>query len=235
MLEVLYRNEDILILDKPPGLAVQPGAGIRTSLVETVEKQFGFRPFLIHRLDRDTSGCIVLGTGPQAASRYSEILSDKARCRKVYRAVVAGIPDTGDGVIRDEIRTPSGPRRAETRWRLLASVPGFSLLELELGTGRMHQIRIHLAGRGHPILGDDRHGDFALNKRLAKEHGLKRLLLYAARLELRTEPPIRVSAPPPPHFRAFAASLGAVLGDSALAEALGVPRPRDTGADGGGA
>ena len=56
MLEVLFRNEDILILDKPAGLAVQPGAGVRTSLVEAVERQFGFRPFLIHRLDRDTSG-----------------------------------------------------------------------------------------------------------------------------------------------------------------------------------
>lgn len=222
MLEVLYRNEDILILDKPPGLAVQPGAGIRTSLVEAVEGQFGFRPYLIHRLDRDTAGCIAVGTGPRAASRYSAILSDKARCRKIYRAMAAGIPDARAGVIRDEIRTPSGLRRAETRWRLLVSAAGFSLLELELGTGRMHQIRIHLAGQGHPILGDDRHGDFPLNKRLAREYGLKRLLLYAARLELDTDPPIRVSAPPPPHFLAFAAALGLEI------------RPPDTNPEGGG-
>ncbi len=232
MLEVLYRNDDLLVLDKPAGLAVQPGAGIKTSLVEAVEAQFGFRPFLIHRLDRDTSGCIAVATSSRAASEYSAILSDKARCEKVYRALAAGIPEGRAGVIRDEIRTPSGPRQAETRWRLLASGRGFSLLELELGTGRMHQIRIHLAGLGHPILGDDRHGDFSLNKRLAKEYGLKRLLLYAARLSLRTDPPIRVEAPAPKHFRSFAEALGA----EEMAAALGsVDRSLDPGPDGGGA
>ena len=231
MLEVLYRNDDILVLDKPAGLAVQPGAGIKTSLVEAVERQFGFRPFLVHRLDRDTAGCIAVALSSRAASRYSAILADKARCRKVYRALTAGIPDERVGIIRDEIRTPSGLRHAETRWKLLASGRGFSLLELELGTGRMHQIRIHLAGRGLPILGDDRHGDFALNKLLAKEYGLKRLLLYAARLELDSEPPVRVEVPPPPHFRSFAAALG----DPALAAALGLSiRSPDAGAEGGG-
>jgi 23S rRNA pseudouridine955/2504/2580 synthase len=232
MLEVLYQNDDLLILDKPAGLAVQPGAGIKTSLVEAVEAQFGFRPFLIHRLDRDTAGCVAVATSSRTASLYSAILADKARCGKVYRALAAGIPGARAGVIRDEIRTPSGPRRAETRWRLLASGRGFSLLELELGTGRMHQIRIHLAGLGHPILGDDRHGDFALNKRLAKEYGLKRLLLYAARLDLRTDPPIRAEAPVPPHFRSFAAALGSEDVSAALGFAL---RPPDTEPEGGGA
>lgn len=232
MLEVLYRNDDLLVLDKPAGLAVQPGAGIKTSLVEAVERQFGFRPFLIHRLDRDTAGCIAVATSSRAASLYSAVLADKGRCGKVYRALAAGVPEGRAGTIRDEIGTPSGPRRAETRWRLLASDRGFSLLELELGTGRMHQIRIHLAGLGHPILGDDRHGDFPLNKRLAREYGLKRLLLYAARLDLGTDPPIRAEAPPPPHFRAFAAALGS----EELAAVLGLSvRPADPGPEGGGA
>ncbi|NLJ45150.1 MAG: RluA family pseudouridine synthase [Treponema sp.] len=231
MLEALYQNEDILVLDKPAGLAVQPGAGIRNSLVEAVEAQFGFRPFLIHRLDRDTAGCIVVARSSRAASLYSRIMADKERCEKVYRAAAAGVPESRTGIIRDEIRTPSGPRRAETRWRLLASGRGFSLLELELGTGRMHQIRIHLAGRGHPILGDDRHGDFSLNKRLAKEYGLKRLLLYAARLSLRTDPPIRVEAPVPSHFRSFAAALGDPEFTAALGLELPPPMP---GAEGGG-
>ena len=232
MLEVLYRNEDILVLDKPAGLAVQPGAGIRTSLVEAVEAQFGFRPFLIHRLDRDTAGCLVVARSSRAASLYSSILADKERCQKIYRAVTAGIPESQAGIIRDEISTPSGFRRAETRWRLLASGCGFSLLELELGTGRMHQIRIHLAGRGHPILGDDRHGDFALNKRLAREYGLKRLLLCAVRLNLRTDPPVRAEASLPSHFRSFAAALG----DPGLTAALGLEsRPPEAEVKGCGA
>ncbi len=226
MLEVLFRNDDILVLDKPAGLAVQPGAGVRTSLVEVVEQQFGFRPFLIHRLDRDTAGCIAVAASSQAASRYSALLADKGRAVKVYRALASGVPGAPSGVIRDAIEVRGERKEAETRWRILASGSGFSLLELELGTGRMHQIRLHLAGRGHPILGDDRHGDFALNKRLGKEYGLKRLLLYAARLELPADPPVRAEAPPPPHFGAFLAALG----DRGLSAAAGIR----TGAPGTG-
>jgi len=218
MLDVLFRNDDILVLDKPAGLAVQPGAGVRTSLVEAVEKQFGFRPFLIHRLDRDTAGCIAVAASSQAASRYSALLADKGRALKVYRALAAGVPDARSGIIRDAIEVRGERKEAETRWRLLASGSGFSLLELELGTGRMHQIRLHLAGCGHPILGDDRHGDFALNKRLSKEYRLKRLLLYAVRLELPSDPPVRAEAPVPPHFRAFLAALD----DPDLSAAAGI-------------
>ncbi|HSV56599.1 MAG TPA: RNA pseudouridine synthase, partial [Magnetospirillaceae bacterium] len=189
----------------------------------------GFRPFLIHRLDRDTAGCIAVASNPGAASRYSGILADRSATEKVYRALVRGIPDASSGVIRDEIRTPSGPRRAETRWRLLASGSGFSLLELELGTGRMHQIRIHLSGRGLPILGDDRHGDFTLNRRLARDHGLRHLALYAARLVLAAESVVRAEAPPPLHLRAFLDSIGdgglkaALLGP---ADSRGIPTVR---------
>ena len=122
--------------------------------------------------------------------------------------MAAGVPESESGVIRDAVEVRGIRKEAETRWRLAASGSGYSLLELELGTGRMHQIRIHLAGRGHPILGDDRHGDFALNKRLAKAYGLKRLLLYAARLGLEVDPPIHAEALPPPHFIGFLEALG---------------------------
>lgn len=203
MLEVLFQNEDILILNKPAGLPVQPGAGVRTSLVDAVETQFGFHPCLIHRLDKDTAGCIAVARSSRAASAYSGLLSDKRRTEKVYRAVVSGVPAASSGVIRDDVAVRGTAKPAETRWRLAASEKGFSLLNLELGTGRMHQIRLHLAGRGHPILGDDRHGDFSLNKKIAKEYGLKRLLLYAARLTIHANPLVAASAPPPPHFLRF--------------------------------
>lgn len=227
MLEVLYRNDDILILDKPAGLPVQPGAGVRTSLVEAVERQFGFRPFLIHRLDRDTAGCIAIAVTPRAASLFGALISDKRRTEKVYRAVVSGIPESASGVIRDDIIVKGVRKSAETRWRLVAGGEDLSLVELELGTGRMHQIRVHLAGLGHPILGDDRHGDFVLNKRLAKEFGLKRLLLYAARLAFHTEPPITAAASPPAHLLQFLERAGAdalrKACDSPASEPEGLP------------
>lgn len=208
MLEVLFQNDDILILDKPAGLSVQPGAGVKTSLVEVVEREFGFRPFLVHRLDKDTSGCVAVAKSSPAAAAYGRLLADKGKAAKLYRAVVSGTPEAPSGVIRDAVEVRGVARAAETRWRLLASDKGFSLLELELGTGRMHQIRLHLAGRGHPVLGDDRHGDFPLNKRLAKEYGLKHLLLHAARLVFRTSPPMEAEARLPDHFLRFFERVG---------------------------
>lgn len=209
MLAVLYRNDDILILDKPAGLPVQPGAGVGTSLVDAVERQLGFHPFLMHRLDRETAGCLAVASSSRAAAFYGEILADKAITHKVYRAVVSGVPESLEGVIRDDVGVRGQLKAAETRWRLAACEGGFSLLEMELGTGRMHQIRLHLAGMGHPILGDDRHGDFALNKALAKEFGLKRLMLYAARLFLRLAAPVDAVALPPEHFVRFLERAGA--------------------------
>ncbi len=201
MIAALYQDEEILILDKPSGLASQPGAEVRISVVEAVERDFGFRPFLVHRLDRETSGCMIVARDASAASRWSQIVESRA-IRKVYRAVVSGRPEGTKGVLDASVQERGAVKTARTDWRTLGSFGGaFAFLELELGTGRMHQIRIHLAGAGMPILGDERHGDFGLNKRLRKEAGLRRLLLHARELGLpggRT-----VKAPIPEHFRVF--------------------------------
>jgi len=210
MIPVLFRNDDILILDKPAGLSVQPGVGVGTSLVDAVERQFSFHPFLVHRLDKETAGCIAVATSSRAAAFYGDLLADKGATSKVYRAVVSGDMGAREGIIRDDVEVHGQVKTAETRWRLSASEGAYSLLELELGTGRMHQIRLHLAGLGHPILGDDRHGDFALNKSLAREFGLKHLLLYAARLSLRLAVPIDAVAPAPAHFLRFLEGIGAL-------------------------
>lgn len=200
MIPTLYADDDILILDKPAGLAVQPGAGVKVSVLEAVERDYGFRPYLVHRLDKETAGCLVVARSPRAAAAVSALLA-RREAGKTYQAVVAGTPTPREGVYRFDVLVKGEAASAETRYRVLRTDGRFSLVEAELGTGRMHQIRQHFAKAGHPILGDDRHGDFALNKAVAKEFGVKRLMLYAARLRL--PPSINVEAAPPPHFVAF--------------------------------
>ena len=208
MIEALFEDDEILVLDKPAGLPSQPGEGVRVSVVEAVERDFGFRPFLVHRLDRETSGCLVVARSSAAAAKWSRLIESR-ELRKTYRAIVSGAPAGGRtaGRFDDPLHGPGGERAAATDWRLLASfggsgaAPAWSYLELELGTGRTHQIRIHLAAHGLPILGDDRHGDFALNRRLRKEAGLRRLLLVAWSLDLPGGTRLRASVPD--HFSAF--------------------------------
>ncbi len=223
MIAALYEDEDILVLDKPAGLASQPGAGVRVSVIEAVERDFGFRPFLVHRLDKETSGCLVVARSAAAAALWSRLLESRELC-KTYRAIVAGsplpdgapFPDPGlrsgrqarsgrpaAGRFDDPIRGRDGDKAASTEWRLISSFGPYSYLELVLGTGRTHQIRIHLAEHGLPILGDDRHGDFALNRRLRAEAGLRRLLLVAWSLRLPGGSLVRASLPE--HFAAFLA------------------------------
>lgn len=217
MIASLYEDGEILVLDKPAGLAVQPGEGVRISLVDAVERDYGFRPFLVHRLDKETAGLIIVAKDSRSASRWTQALGSR-EVEKVYRAVASGSLAGERGVLSAPVRVRGESIPARTSWRLLArfgslpepsptgagAAPAFSYLELELGTGRTHQIRLHLADAGVPILGDDQHGDFRLNKLLRKAVGLKRLLLLSWRLVLpggRT-----VTAAMPEQFRDFFAA-----------------------------
>lgn len=202
MIPLLYSDDDILIIDKPAGLAVQPGEGVRISVLEAVERDYGFRPYLVHRLDKETAGCLAMARSHRGAAELSVRLE---QARKIYRAVVRGSPQPASGIVTDPVRAKGQLVSAKTSYRTLETGGNFSLLELELDTGRMHQIRQHLAGLGHPILGDDRHGDFKLNKALARELGLKRLMLYAWMLSLPQGSGafVVVKAALPPHFLDF--------------------------------
>jgi 23S rRNA pseudouridine955/2504/2580 synthase len=220
MIASLYEDEEILVLDKPAGLAAQPGAGVRICVVDAVERDFGFRPFLVHRLDKETAGLMIVARDSKSASRWTRAIASR-EVGKFYRALTAGSLEGEAGSIREDVRVRGEEMHALTKWRCLgrfgeagreglasADASGsareakrFSYLELELGTGRTHQIRLHLAQNGVPILGDDLHGDFRLNKALRKELGLKRLLLLSYRLVLPGGH--RVVAPIPPHFRDF--------------------------------
>jgi len=200
-IETLCEAGDWAIVNKPAGLPVQAGAAVGANLESELSALWGARPYLVHRLDRDTAGCLLVARSSAAAKRMGRVLSEDGT-RKIYLAIVRGIPREAAGEIKEEITVHGARRDACTRYTLRRRFGDrASLLELVLDTGRMHQIRIHLARLGHPVLGDDLHGDFALNKALRKETGIKRLLLFAWRLELAGGP--SAEAPWPDHFAAF--------------------------------
>jgi 23S rRNA pseudouridine955/2504/2580 synthase len=179
----------------------------------------------VHRLDKDTSGVLLAAKGREAAAKFSALFAGR-ELRKRYLAVCAGHPLPESGLIRMSLDIRGKSKPAETSYTRLSggrlpggieagsdgnaeagSAPGeFSVLELELGTGRMHQIRRHLHQIGCPILGDDKYGDFALNKEMRKQGAVKRLLLHASRLVISDTVPgggIDVSAKPPECFAPF--------------------------------
>ena len=208
---VLFENDYCVALNKPAGLAAQGGAGITVSLDGILAAEFSPRPRLVHRLDRDTSGVILAAKDQAAAARFSRLFSgrltgpdDSGGAVKRYLSICAGCLEPPAGFISLELDVRGKTKAAQTAYREVETRGEFSLVELELGTGRMHQIRRHLARAGCPVLGDDKYGDFALNRRLRKERGLKRLLLHASRLIITGE--LDVSAPVPDYFEGFWAS-----------------------------
>ena len=176
-LEVLPRDEDLLVLVKPAGLVVHPGAGTRAPTLVHGLLALGVglsgiggqqRPGIVHRLDRDTSGLMVVAC-TDAAHRALSRAFQRREVDKEYRAVCWGHPDPPTGLIdlalgRDPARrttmSPRGRRLrdARTGYRVIERLPGFSLLALRLETGRTHQIRAHLKSLGHPVVGDRSYG-----------------------------------------------------------------------------
>jgi 23S rRNA pseudouridine955/2504/2580 synthase len=219
-LPVVLEDSALLVVDKPAGVAVHGGSGVSFGVIESLRAE---RPEakvleLAHRLDRDTSGLLVVAKKRSALVELHRMLRE-GEVEKVYVAAVKGAWKGGAREIRERLHkfvTASGERRvsvrsegveAVTRVKPLAVTAEASLLELGLLTGRTHQIRVHLAHAGHPILGDEKYGDFELNRALAKQ-GVRRLLLHARRLSFRhplSGERIRLEAPLPPDLRRFVA------------------------------
>jgi 23S rRNA pseudouridine955/2504/2580 synthase len=206
-IEILHEDNISIIINKPAGLSVQGGKGVKTSLDRILTEIRTPPPLLVHRLDKDTSGVLLAAKTREAAALFSRLINGR-KAVKQYTAVCSGRPKKDAGVISQELLIRGSMKKSETRYRVIKSgtlpleAREYSVLELELGTGRMHQIRRHLAMNGNPVLGDDKYGDFSLNKALRKT-GLKRLLLHASRLVIKDEVNIDVTAPLPEYFLLF--------------------------------
>lgn len=221
---VIYEDPDILALNKPPGLSSQGGRAQVNTLDELLwafAKPGKARPRLIHRLDRDTTGVILTAKTQPAASFLGKAMMAR-RFAKTYRAIVTpAAPEPRGGVIETPLRreeigreayirpcAPDHPdaESARTRYRTLAEGPAAALVELDPETGRMHQLRVHLASIGRPIAGDARYGGALL----VAGQPVPRLMLHAAALRF-PHPAggeIRLEAPTPRDMAALAQALG---------------------------
>jgi len=197
---VLHEDAHILVCVKPPGLAIHPGSGITgATLVDEVRAYLPpvpdgeFKPAPAHRLDKETSGVVVVAKTRQAIVRLAEIFAGD-ETKKTYLALVQGVVQPSgviDVKLAEHQQTAASKEQrgvnmqeALTRYRRLDATRDVSLVEVEIETGRTHQIRRHFVAIGHPLAGDDKHGDFPWNKHIRGEWGLKRMFLHAARLQL---------------------------------------------------
>jgi len=189
---IIYQNQEIFIINKKAGMPVQGGEKIAHSLDEELAKQVGQKVYLVHRLDKDTSGLMIVAKSPQAANKWTKLIGSK-EVKKEYIAICAGSLKEKKGEISEDIIQHGQIKRAVTHYQVEKewtieregeeAIP-MCLIRLLLETGRMHQIRIHLAKQGCPIAGDDQHGNFKLNKVLRKAAGIKNLQLYSVKLVL---------------------------------------------------
>lgn len=194
--EVSYEDEALIVIDKPAGVAVHGGSGVSFGVIEQLRRARPQAKFLelAHRLDRETSGLLLVAKKRSALVKLHDQFRDGG-IGKRYLALVKGRWRNELQHVRLPLYkylTAEGERRvqvsdegkvAHSVVRLVSRWENFSLVEVELKTGRTHQIRVHLAHLGFPIAGDDKYGDFALNRDLQKA-GLKRMFLHAAKLRL---------------------------------------------------
>lgn len=242
--EIVFEDDDLVVIDKPAGVAVHGGSGISFGVIEQLRMA---RPDarvleLVHRLDRDTSGLLMIAKKRSALVRLHDDLRE-GLVKKRYLALACGAwPEAkrqvkvplvkftqagGERRVRPAVKDEADAIPAYTIFHRLEIFDGpdvpFALVDVELKTGRTHQIRVHLAHLGRPIAGDDKYGDFALNKRIARGGAstgpaFKRMFLHAARLQFahpRSGDAVDLVAPLPPECARFLDRLRHVLPGSA--------------------
>ena len=236
---VIHRDAHAIVINKPPGLATQGGTGQKAhvdGLLDALKFERDDRPRLVHRLDKDTSGVLLLARSAKAAAHFSKAFKGRT-ARKIYWAITMGVPDIQDGLIELALAKQPGTggekmhvdqqngQRAASRYRLIDRAAGRAAwLELQPFTGRTHQLRVHTAAIGHPIVGDGKYG----GKESYLTGGISRKLhLHARRLkiELPGGKMLNVIAEPPEHFAATLANLGfdPIEGDLPLEEEIEDP------------
>lgn len=202
---VIFEDDAMLVIDKPAGFAVHGGSGVSRGVIEQLRLERPKAKFLelVHRLDRETSGVLMLAKKRTALVALHEMIRSNQTDKRYLMLVAGEWLEKKKRVMLDlqKYVLPNGERRvnvvtdkskdkydeaqhSETIFYLKQSFAGYTLLEAQLVTGRTHQLRVQLAHLGFPILGDDKYGDFALNKTLAKQ-GLKRMFLHSAETKLK--------------------------------------------------
>ncbi len=204
--EILYEDQEIILINKPCGMAVQGGANVAHSVDSELPLQTGYKIHLVHRLDKDTAGILIVAKNPQSASKWIKLIGTN-QVTKEYTAVCFGLPSAGGkkdgkkirkGVLKDKISVDGRLLDAVTHFEIIKNTDvqlpasensteiqkiNLSVAHLTLETGRKHQIRIQMAKAGCPLAGDDLHGDFKKNK-LVRKLGIKKLCLCASRLTI---------------------------------------------------
>lgn len=219
---VLLEDDAVLAIDKPAGVAVHGGSGVSFGVIEQLRQARPQAKFLelVHRLDRETSGILLVARKRSALTHLQDQFRER-ETGKTYLALVPGawpanrkVIDVplhkylqADGERRVKVVAKDDPEgmRSITLVKVAQRLPGFSLLEVTIKTGRTHQIRVHLASQGHAIAGDDKYGDFELNKILARQ-GLRRMFLHAWRLQFNhpaTGERVELMAPLPAELQTF--------------------------------
>jgi 23S rRNA pseudouridine955/2504/2580 synthase len=211
---IVFEDKAILAVNKPSGLATHGGSGISHGLIESLRALRPGEPLeLVHRLDRDTSGVIIIAKKRSALLELQALMragEDDEGPGKRYLALLVGrVPNgtlTVDAPLQKsvmqggerQVRVDPAGKPSVSHFKVLERRGGHSFCEVRIETGRTHQIRVHAAHLGHPIAGDDKYGDPEVNKRLAQQVGLKRLFLHAASIEFSLEQgktPYLVNAP----------------------------------------
>ena len=220
--EIAWEDEALIVIDKPAGVAVHGGSGVSFGVIEQLRRARPLAKFLelAHRLDRDTSGLLVVAKKRMALTKLHDMFRDGGISKR-YLALVKGrwcnelqhvrLPLHKYLTVEGERRVSVNPdgKASHSIVRLVARWENFSLVEVELKTGRTHHIRVHLAHLGFPIAGDDKYGDFPLNKALQKT-GLDRMFLHAAKLALPhplSGAPVALESPLPVELRSFTEKL----------------------------
>ena len=208
----IFENNDILVLNKPPGIAVHGGSELDFGIIEAMRQLYpGQFLELAHRLDRETSGCLVLVKNRETLTRLHQALrndsDDKGAdtIEKTYLALLAGLWQHGEKTVDLPLRkirrggehmvevSPDGAA-AVSHFKLVQHYRNASLMQVKIDTGRTHQIRVHAAAAGHAVAGDTKYGDDAFN-RMMKKFGLQRLFLHASHIMLPLGEGLSVHAP----------------------------------------
>jgi 23S rRNA pseudouridine955/2504/2580 synthase len=189
-IETIFEDDGLMVINKPAGLAVHEGKTVskRESVLGILENRFraaAIVPRLIHRLDKNTSGLLMIAKDQQTADELQSIF-ESGKVDKEYLCLVVGRLASNEGKIDFPLPGREGnPVHALTRFRVVQRFSETTLVRVQIETGRLHQIRLHFAKLGYPVVMDDQHGDFGFNKRFRKKYRLTRQFLHAEKLKIK--------------------------------------------------